>query len=86
MQENVFHRILQHLMFSVVNNRLESQQLKKILVVVLLIAELIRLLRDEKVMAQQKVAFHDARRLLKKDVSESPSDTAVEYVLSKLAS
>ncbi len=48
--------------------------------------ELIRLLRDDALMAQQKVAFHDARRILKKEVSDSPSDTAVHYILERINS
>lgn len=46
--------------------------------------ELLRLLKDEALMAQQKVAFHDARRILKKDVDESPSDTALAYIMQKI--
>jgi len=51
---------------------------------ILIAEELLRLVKDEALMAQQKVAFHDARRMLKKDVSESPSDTAVDYILETL--
>lgn len=51
----------------------------------LLIAEeLVRLLKDEALMAKQKMAFADARKALKKDVDASPSDTAAKYLLKKM--
>ena len=51
---------------------------------ILIAAELIRLLKDDALMAQQRVAFHDARKILKKGTQCNPSDTAARYVLSLL--
>ncbi|NCT40846.1 MAG: lipid-A-disaccharide synthase [Alphaproteobacteria bacterium] len=50
----------------------------------LIAAELMRLISDPAVMAQQKVAFHDARRILKKDVAENPAASAAGFVLDIL--
>jgi len=44
--------------------------------------ELLRLMKDEALMAKQKVAFHDARRILKKDVADNPADTAAAFINS----
>jgi len=48
---------------------------------ILVAEELMRLLKDEALMAKQKVAFHDARRMLKKDVESNPSDTAAYFII-----
>ena len=53
---------------------------------IIIAEELLRLRKDEALMAKQKVAFHDARRLLKKDVDVSPSDTAASYILKQARS
>ena len=43
--------------------------------------ELMRLIKDEALMAKQKVGFHDARRILKKGVAANPAETAAQFVL-----
>ncbi|MFK7839647.1 MAG: lipid-A-disaccharide synthase [Bdellovibrionales bacterium] len=47
-------------------------------------SELLRLIKDEALMAKQKVAFHDARKLLQRDISGNPAEHAAEFVLQTL--
>lgn len=46
--------------------------------------ELLRLVKDDALMAKQRVAFHDARRILKKDVDKNPSDSAARFILETM--
>jgi len=52
----------------------------------LIATELTRLIKDNALRAKQKVAFHDVRKILKKDVGDNPSDIAAKYILESLNS
>jgi len=46
--------------------------------------ELLRLLGDDQLIAKQKLAFHDIRKALKKDITTSPGEMAAHIILEAI--